>query len=199
MGDTPGTLERLAEEIGAAFSAFQDLFAEDNLPTLFLELGLDPTLVFVPDATFSQKLSDAVTQATTLADSLDDFVNAVEAGDASAIVQQLGTVLDAIARLLQDVDAIATDLQRATAGSPDAAAFADFAVQFAESAIGDAFVRYLDQRHTALARALELLGLTEATAIEVAWPPDTDPQSDGYPPQLLRRQLHLDKLDQLNS
>ncbi|HEX8792893.1 MAG TPA: DUF6603 domain-containing protein [Polyangiaceae bacterium] len=195
MADQRGTLDRLAEEVGSAFSAFEDLFAPDNLPRLFIELGLDPAVGVTPDAPFLQVLADAGTQAATLASAVDELVDAAESDDTGAILQASVKVIEAVVKLATDLDAVATDLARVGSGGPNAAAIGAFAAEFAERALEDALLRYLDERHPVVLEVLQLLAVAVITPIAIP-PPPWDPKSEvlAVEPVLLKRELHLDRL-----
>lgn len=199
MADQRGTLDRLAEEAGYAFAAFEDLFDPENTPTLFIELGLDPAVGVTPDAPFLQVLADTATQAIALSAATSGIVAASESGDTTATIQAALAVVAAIERLAIDLDAIATDLARLGSGSADAAAIGAFALTFAERALEDAVIRYLGARHPLVLEVLQLLGIAVITPI--ALPQEVWNPSAPYAPagtSLSTRELHLERLGLLS-
>lgn len=200
MADQRGTLDRLAEEVGSAFCALEDLFDPENLPRLFIELGLDPGVGVTPDAPFLTIVANAGTQAATLSVAVDALVEASESGDATAIVQASVAVVETIAKLGGNLDAIATDLSRVGSGSADAAVIGAFALEFAERALEDVVLRYLDVSHPVLLEVLQLLGVAVITPIAVpSLPFDPNAEYFDVPPVYVKRELHLDRLGLLFS
>ena len=185
-----GTLDRIVEAVGLAFLPLQDVLAIDNLPTLALELGLDkPLPALGSDAAFTQKLADAATQAGTLVADIVALVEAAEADDTTAILKSSAELIEALAKLIADLDAIATDLKRATSGSPDAADIAAFAGVFVERLLEDSIIRYLEVNHPTVAQVLALLTFIEFTPLTVT--------VNGVDKLIFRRIMHLDRIGPL--
>jgi hypothetical protein len=200
--DQRGTLELLAEELGSAFAALQDVLRVDSLATLFYELGLDDPPAVGDDPQFVQKLTAAADQCSALATALEDLA---EADDLAGRLEAVAHVVEAIVQLSVDLDAVATDLKRATAGAANAATIAAFAEEMAGRLLERAVVRYLETTHPALERILAVLTLVEVTPLPL--PPAPPPVvgtgdaaefvADAPEPVPLMRRLHLDRLGQL--
>jgi hypothetical protein len=205
MVDQRGTLELLAEELGSAFAALQEVLRVDSLATLFFELGLDDPLEVGGDPQFVQKLTAAADQCSALEAAVEDLTEKAEADDVAGRLEAVAHVVEAIGKLTVDLDAVATDLKRATAGAANAATIAAFAEELAGRLLERAVVRYLEQAHPAFERILAVLTLVEVTPRPL--PPAPPPAvgtgdaaefvTDVPEPVPLMRRLHLDRLGQL--
>jgi hypothetical protein len=207
MVDQRGTLEVLAEEVGSAFAALQDVLRVDSLATLFLELGLDDDPPAVGgDSQFVQTLTGAADQCSALEAALQDLAEKTETGDLAGRLEALAHVIEAIVKLTVDLDAVATDLKRATAEAANAATIAAFAEELAGRVLETAMVRHLETVHPVLERILAVLTLVEITPLPLPpAPPPVVGTGDGASViadaaetvPLARRRLHLDRLGQL--
>jgi hypothetical protein len=205
MADQRGTLELLADELGSALVAIKEVVQIDRLSEFFLELGLDNPPLVAADPQFVQKLADAGTQCAALAGAIDDLVETSDQGDTAATIEAIARVFEAIARLLSDLDAVATDLRRATANSSDAATIAAFAEEMVKRLLEAAVVRYLEETYPVIERILAFLTVVEVTPLPLRPPPPPPPASNDASdavaddlqvvPLALRR-LHLDRLRQ---
>src|SRR6266516_2114263 len=173
MVDQRGTLEVLAEELGSAFAALQDVLRVDSLATLFPELGLDDPPEVGGDPQFLQKLTAAADQCSALQAALEDLAEKAETGDVAGRLEAVAHVIEAIVKLTVDLDAVATDLKRATAGAANAATIAAFAEELAGRLLERAVVRYLETVHPVLERILTVLTLVEVTPLPL--PPAPPP------------------------
>jgi hypothetical protein len=201
-----GTDEVLADELGSALVALQDVLQVDNLATLFLELGLDDPPDVGDDPQFVQTLITATDECSAVETALDDLAEAVDGDDPGARLQAVANVIEAVAALAGALDAVATDLKRATQGSDDAAAIAAFAEEMVGRLIEAVVVYHLEVVHPVVARILAVLTVVEVTPLPL---PPEPPLQEGTgdaveiaedTPQTIpptRRRLHLDRLGQL--
>jgi Family of unknown function (DUF6603) len=190
MADSRGTLERLIGAVGLALLPLQDLLSTDNLPTLTFELGLDQPLPDLSaDSAFTQKLAAAAANAAAIAPDIINLIEAAEADDTAGIIKNGALLVDAVAELVTALDTVATDLTRATAGSPGAGDIAAFAEQFVERLLEDAVIRYIESTSPTLAQTLALLAFIEFTPVDVT--------VAGTSAQIFRRRMHLDRIGQL--
>jgi hypothetical protein len=178
MADQRGTLELLADELGSALVAIKEVVQIDRLSEFFLELGLDNPPLVAADPQFVQKLADAGTQCAALAGAIDDLVETSDQGDTAATIEAIARVFEAIARLLSDLDAVATDLRRATANSSDAATIAAFAEEMVKRLLEAAVVRYLEETYPVIERILAFLTVVEVTPLPLRPPPPPPPASN---------------------
>ncbi|MGZ6311055.1 MAG: DUF6603 domain-containing protein, partial [Bdellovibrionota bacterium] len=162
MGDTGGTLEQLAEGLALMFLPLEELLAVDNLPMLLLELGLDKPVDLGSDAVFAQKLTDAVQRVLELPTEIEALIAATDNDDTGGIIDAAGKLIESCIKLGVDLDAIATDLKRATQSSTDAAEIAAFAEQFVERLLEASIVRYLEIEHPIVLQVFVLIGLVES-------------------------------------
>jgi hypothetical protein len=206
MADQRGTLEGLADELGSALAGLQDVLRVDSLATLFLELGLDDPPAVGGDAQFVQKLTAAGDRCSALEAALEELAVQAELDDSGGLLEAVSHVVEAIAGLTADLDAVATDLKRATAGLADAATVAAFAETMAARLLEAAVVRSLETVHPVAERILAVLTLVEVTPLPPPLvPPPVVGTGDGDPViadadqtvPLARRRLHLDRLSQL--
>src|SRR6266850_878847 len=191
MATEAGTLERLSEELGLALAPLEDLLTADNIRTLFLELGVDDPPSLGGDPAFVQKLGDAVQRAIALGPQIEAVAEAADGDDAGKIVSAAADLLETIIKLGIDIDAIATDIQRAAAGSGAADEMATFATVFAERLLGDIAIRYLETSHPMARELLSLLTIIDLTPVLVL--------VDGQPVEVVRRRLYFDRLGRLFS
>jgi hypothetical protein len=206
MADERGTLEVLADELGSALAALQDVLRVDGLSTLFLELGLDNPPAVGGDAQFVQKLTAAADQCSELDAALENLAQAVDADDLTNVLEAVAHVTQAISKLTADLDTVATDLKRATVGAADADTIAAFAEQMIERLLEAAVVRYLEVVHPLVESILAVLTVVEVTPLPLPpGPPPVQGTSDGASViededqivPLAQRRLHLDRLGQL--
>lgn len=208
MADRRGTIEQLTNELGSAFAAIQQVLEVDKFSSLLLELGLDnPPSV---GAQLAQKLDDAGAQCGNLAAAIEDLIDQSEKGNNDGILAAVATIIEAVGKLIADLEAVATDLKLLTAGSPDAANIAAFADQMVKRLLEAAVVRYLEEVHPVVERILALLTIIEVTPLppppaEPPVEPPPDPPGDAdevfldaAPPILFaRRRLYLDRIGPL--
>jgi hypothetical protein len=201
-----GTLEVLADELGSALAALQDVLRVDTLSTLFLELGLDDPPAVGGDPQFVQKVTAAADQCSALDVALEDLAQQVEADDLAGVLEAVAHVIEAIVRLTVDLDAVATDLKRATVGAADAVKIAAFTEQMAGRLLEAAVVRYLETVHPIIESILAVLTVVEVTPLpQPSAPPPVEGAGDGVSViadatqtvPLAQRRLHLDRLGQL--
>ena len=206
MLNQSGTLETLANEVGSALTALQDVLRVDNLRALFKELGLDDLPAVGGDAQFVQTLAAAAGRCSAVEAALDALAEKVEADDQAGRLEAVAGVIDSIAKLATALDAVATDLKRATANTANAAAVAAFAEEMAARVIEAAIVRYLESVHPVVQSILAALTLVEVTPLPLLPEPTTlEFIGDGafaaaeglQSVPLARRRLHLDRLGQL--
>jgi hypothetical protein len=169
----------------------QALLAPENLRTFLIELGLDDPPDLSSDSGFAQKLSDATLQILSLIPDLTELADAAEAGDNAKIIEAAARLIEKIVKLGLDLDAVAEDLKRATSGSADAAAIAEFAEEFVERLFEAAIVRYLETDHPIIRQILVLLTLVEITPVTIGI------TLEGIELQVYRRRLYLDRLGKL--
>lgn len=204
MSDERGTLDQLADELGSALAAIAELLEVEKFSDLLLELGLENPPSIGGDTQFVQKLSDAGTQCLALEAAVDDLTDQVEKKDTGGILNAIAKIIEAIAKLIVDLEAVATDLKRATAGSPDAANIAAFAGLFVERLLEAALVRYLEEAHPIIQRILALLTIIEVTPLppledpSVSWTDDAEMVvGEADPPApFARRRLYLERFGQ---
>jgi hypothetical protein len=204
VADQSGTLAQLADELGSAFAAIGEVLEVDQFSDLLLELGLDNPPNLGGDNQFVQKLNDASAQCGALEAAVADLADQTESEDLTGILDAVAKIIEAIAELTVDLEAVATDLKRATTGSPDAANIAAFAGLMVERLIEAAVVRYLERAHPVIERLLALVTIIEVTPLPpLAQPSVADPDvamvvagNDPAVP-LARRRLHLDRFAQL--
>ncbi len=147
MADEPGTLEKLSEELGLALAPLEDVLTADYIRTLFLELGVDDPPSLGGDPAFVQKLGDAAQRLITMVSQIEGVAEAADGDDTSKLVKAAVDLLETIIKLGVDIDAIATDIKRATAGSSSAAEMEAFAAVFAERLLSNIAMRYLETTH----------------------------------------------------
>ena len=204
MVDQTGTLAQLANELGSALAAIAEALDVEKFSDLLLELGLDNPPGIGGDSQFVQKLNDASAQCGVLETAVADLAEQTESENLTGILNAITNIIEAIAKLIVDLEAVATDLKRATSGSPDAANIAAFAGLMVERLIEAAVVRYLEETHPVIERLLALLTIVEVTPLPpIPQPPVADPDvalivGDNDPAvPLARRRLHLDRFAQL--
>src|SRR5512146_1055603 len=97
MAATPGTLERIAAEIGLALAPLETLLTPDNLPKLLLELGLDSALDLSANTAFDEALSHVLQQLQAMDDAMVALLDAADLGDSAQIVAAAAKAIQAIA------------------------------------------------------------------------------------------------------
>ena len=204
MADHSGTLARLADELGSALAAIAEVLDADKLSDLLLELGLEDPPSLGGDSQFVQKLNDASAQCAALEAAVGDLADKTDNEDLAGILNAVTKIAEAIAKLTVDLEAVATDLKRATIGLPDAANIASFAGLMVERLIEAAVVRYLENAHPVIERLLTLVTIIEVTPLpSLAQPSVANTEvamivGDNEPAvPLARRRLHLDRFAQL--
>ena len=183
MADTPGTLERLAAEIGVALAPLELLLTPENLPRLFLELGLDAAPDLAGNAGFGQALSQVLQKLQAMDDAVTALLDAADQDDSTQTLAASAQAIQAIAAFAASLDSVATSIRNA---APELASFAE---TFVERLLGDSVIRYLELTHPFVLRVLALAGIAELIPLEVTL--------DGAPVSILRRQLHLDRVSQV--
>ena len=173
----------LAAEIGVALAPLELLSTPENLPRLFLELGLHAE----PDLAGNAEIGQALSPVSQKLQAMDDAVTALlDAADQVISTQTLAAsaqAIQAIAAFAASLDSVATSIRNA---APELASFAE---TFVERLLGDSVIRYLELTHPFVLRVLALAGIAELIPLEVTL--------DGAPVSILRRQLHLDRVSQV--
>ena len=141
----PGTLERVADLIGQALLPISDVLTKEELPNLLPELGSSISLDLSRDGGFTQKLADAGDAIRKLPQSLDALAAAVEAEDLEKILKNAAELIGEVVKIAEAFKAVAEDLERATAGRPDAGEIATFAGTLVSRLFETAIVRYLER------------------------------------------------------
>src|SRR5438270_7335399 len=110
MADQRGTLERLAEEVGLALAPLEELLSPENLPRLFIELGLDSAPDLSGNQAFSQQVAAAAQAALALEDGVAAMFGAVDGNDAGKTVVAAQQIVTGIAALTAALDRAAAGL-----------------------------------------------------------------------------------------
>jgi hypothetical protein len=189
--DESGTLERIAEEIGAALLWLDALLAPENIPTIFVELGLDEVPALASDAALMQTLADVAAQASLLVPQLEQVSAARELDDTAALVESVGQLLTVVEQIVQAIDNVATAFKTAAASAPNAADLTAFAERIAGRVLENIVVRYMEAHGPLAAEFLALLTVIEYTEREL--------ETSGATQRVLRRRLHFDRVQRVFS
>jgi uncharacterized protein DUF6603 len=186
-----GTLQRFIQDLGAAFTALENIDAEGAFSEFLLELGIDDPPDLTSDPTFAGELNDVAQQASNLLDAIDALSVAID-GSASDIVTAAGDLLTACGGLELSLAAVGADLPRVSAGTPAAAQIAALAPNFEARAVEEMVARQLAVAHPLAERILRLFGVVETSLLTIPGPGDDDPDVP-----VVRRRVFLDRLPQL--
>jgi hypothetical protein len=192
VGTSPGTLERIAQELGRALLALEAELPAENVRTLFASLGLQLPPQLEGNAAFTTALSRVASRIgylPGLVERLEAAVDAEDLGEIVSIVHELGVV---IRDVVSGFDTIATELGAAAGGLPgiDPGDVAAFAAQLAERLAQYTFVTYLEGYYPVFHRGLVLTGLVDETRVQ------PDPAKPNERP-FTRRELLLGRVTDL--
>jgi len=188
----PGTLELLGREVARLFEPLEDRFTPDRIETTLAGLGLQLPAELATAPKLTDALGKAVGSATTLADLVVAIEDAIEGGNAAAIISAGGAMVakindtaQAIAAVASAFHAMSTDL--AGLSAPQRDALRAFAEVFVERIMARLVVDLLEQRYRELYITLVLAGAIELIDVEVG-PPDS------LQPRYRRIVLHFDRV-----
>ena len=173
MAAQPGTLEILAREIGFALAPMATRLESGKVLGLLADVG------YIPQGALLQSASAAVTNARTKAEGLQPklaaLAAAIQQGNATqiasqgiAIVQQIGSLIDALTSLGQQLKSAA----------PSDAELIEFTQAMPRRLVDLMVVEYLESRTPTVTNALEVLGIVERTFVEP--PAQSTPARIGY-------------------
>src|SRR4051812_17564047 len=130
--DSGATFERLLDTVGTALAALPENLAPARFPKFLMELGLDGTLDLSGDPAFQAKLGDGTRALEALLPKLEALYDALASGDVEPTLRAGGDVLTAVTAATRALDAVATDLKRAAASPPLAAAAASLSTDLVQ-------------------------------------------------------------------
>ncbi|AKF86652.1 hypothetical protein MFUL124B02_30910 [Myxococcus fulvus 124B02] len=182
-------MEVLARALGNALSPLQYELTPERVLDLFARMGLQLPSELLGKSAFTTALTQGAGAAEDLGEDVVELAEAVESGDAMAMVQKGLALLEDVVVVIEALDSLADALTSVANQLPNvsAAQVQAFAQDFARKLVDQLLAGALERQRPAIAGILVLAGVIER-AVEPGNP--ADPASPPY----VSRKLRLERL-----
>jgi len=192
MASQPGTLERLAQELGLALQPLEQRLAGGQLPSFLHELGIALPASLASEANFIGQVGNAATRIGELAPLIAQLASAIGSDDDGQIVSTALEVISKVAQVLDAFSQASTALHAATSSAAGLTAAQQaqlqaLALELATKLFDYAIIEYLNAKGSGVVPTLNMIGLVD-TQINPGTPGDpTDPPYQ-------KHDLHFDRI-----
>ena len=192
MASQPGTLERLAQELGLALQPLEQRLAAGQFNSFLRELGIALPPALAGEAQFAAAIADAATKIGDLAPLIAQLASAIGADNTGQIVSVAIQVLTKVGQVLNAFSNASTALHDATAAAAgltpaQKSQLQGLALQLATKLFDYAIIEYLNNKCTTIIATLNMIGLVDTEI-------DSGNPADPTAPPYQKHELHFDRV-----